>query len=414
VIGKVVLLNADFFSRHRIRHADPQVGDQRTGGRRRDEKGASDHERGAASGQSGALADISSDGLEHQQALVLAALRRAGGAAVSYAEMREAGVEFPASVVSELELAGMPIERCHDRIPGQRRLIGVRLSPAGDPALRPAELSVEPQQLAANRASEPTWGELRVYRTTAAREFGEAAWASLCVVAHVGRSATASLLPRSRRAAEQADGPDRSAEWGSPEKQASGDAHARSPTPRAASRYRQGRRILASLALLVAVGALVAIAIAGATGDAGRRSTAIGQHHARTPAVATQATHRHQPARRPPPLVGAQAPPTPVSPALATDFEARGHKLLDAGQYGDAVPVLQRAVLATGEHLSACLEPSSQTCLTYAYALYDLGRALRLSGHPAAAMPILERRMQIDNQRPTVQAELELARQQAG
>ena len=29
-------------------------------------------------------------------------------------------------------------------------------------------------------------------------------------------------------------------------------------------------------------------------------------------------------------------------------------------------------------------------CLTYAYALYDLGRALRLSGDPAAAVPILE------------------------
>ena len=29
-------------------------------------------------------------------------------------------------------------------------------------------------------------------------------------------------------------------------------------------------------------------------------------------------------------------------------------------------------------------------CLTYAYALYDLGRALRLSGDPTAAVPILE------------------------
>jgi tetratricopeptide (TPR) repeat protein len=102
-----------------------------------------------------------------------------------------------------------------------------------------------------------------------------------------------------------------------------------------------------------------------------------------------------------------------VSPTLATELEARGHGLLEAGQYRDAVSVLKRALLASGEHPSACVEPASSTCLTYAYALYDLGRALRLGGHPAAAVAILERRLQIDNQRPTVQAELQLARQAA-
>ena len=71
-------------------------------------------------------------------------------------------------------------------------------------------------------------------------------------------------------------------------------------------------------------------------------------------------------------------------------------------------------MLATGEHANACLEPADEACLTYAYALYDLGRALRLSGNPAAAVPLLERRLRIGNQRPTVQAELALARQEAG
>jgi hypothetical protein len=61
-----------------------------------------------------------------------------------------------------------------------------------------------------------------------------------------------------------------------------------------------------------------------------------------------------------------------------------------------------------------CIQPASATCLTYAYALYDLGRALRLSGDSAAAVPVLEARLQIDNQRATVAAELQLARQQAG
>jgi hypothetical protein len=59
--------------------------------------------------------------------------------------------------------------------------------------------------------------------------------------------------------------------------------------------------------------------------------------------------------------------------------------------------------------LQDCLRPVSETCLTYAYALYDLGRALRLDGDPSAAVPILQRRLRIENQRPTVQAQLELA-----
>ena len=53
-------------------------------------------------------------------------------------------------------------------------------------------------------------------------------------------------------------------------------------------------------------------------------------------------------------------------------------------------------------------------CLTYAYALYDLGRAVRLNGEPQAAVPILERRLQIDNQRWIVDAELHLGRQGIG
>jgi hypothetical protein len=105
----------------------------------------------------------------------------------------------------------------------------------------------------------------------------------------------------------------------------------------------------------------------------------------------------------------AQPAPTRVSPAAATRLEANGHGLLSEGHYAAAVPVLQRAVAATGERNGACLEPADHNCLTYAFALYDLGRALRLSGHPAAAVPVLERRLRIDNQRGAVAAELVLA-----
>ncbi len=52
--------------------------------------------------------------------------------------------------------------------------------------------------------------------------------------------------------------------------------------------------------------------------------------------------------------------------------------------------------------------------LDYAYALFNLGRALRLAGRPAEAIPILEQRLGIPNQRGTVRRELEAARQAAG
>jgi hypothetical protein len=52
--------------------------------------------------------------------------------------------------------------------------------------------------------------------------------------------------------------------------------------------------------------------------------------------------------------------------------------------------------------------------LLHAYALFDLGRSLRLSGDPQAAIPILEQRLQYPNQTAVVQVELKLAEQAAG
>jgi hypothetical protein len=65
---------------------------------------------------------------DRQQAQVLAALRRADGSDVTYDELREEGLEYPATVISELELAGVPVGR-------GRCLQGVswRLDPGYDP-----------------------------------------------------------------------------------------------------------------------------------------------------------------------------------------------------------------------------------------------------------------------------------------
>jgi serine/threonine-protein kinase len=86
------------------------------------------------------------------------------------------------------------------------------------------------------------------------------------------------------------------------------------------------------------------------------------------------------------------------SPVNPDPLEARGHHLMVAGDYAGAVPVLREAVRAA---------PASS--LTYAYALYDLGRSLRLAGDPGAAVPILWRRLRIPNQTEVVRAELVLA-----
>jgi tetratricopeptide (TPR) repeat protein len=104
----------------------------------------------------------------------------------------------------------------------------------------------------------------------------------------------------------------------------------------------------------------------------------------------------------------AKAKPAPT-PSSAPGLQARGHALLQAGQYASAIPVLKEAMKATGENPTACAQPTDQNCLTYAFALYDLGHALQLSGNPAAAVPILEQRIEINVARPVVAQELSLA-----
>jgi hypothetical protein len=298
------------------------------------------HRAPGRTGDAGAEARASTttlEGRDHQQQPVLDALRRAAGAPVSYAELRATGVDLPASVVSELELAGVAIERCVGEGTG---VVGVRLDPSDEATAQTTQDPTEQSRPPVSRRSPST------------------------------RSARSA--PQSRRAYA-------------------------------------GKRVLALAALVAGVavvGAIAAIAAISAPGGGGRTAVPIAKRsHPRLVAAAS----------------GSPAPRTresttstltvPVSPALATELEAQGHSLLEAGRYGDAVPVLKRAVLATGETLGACLEPANSTCLTYAYALYDLGRAERLNGQPQAAVPILERRLQIDNQRSTVGAELQLARQ---
>ncbi|MGA2454790.1 MAG: hypothetical protein ABSG93_14830 [Solirubrobacteraceae bacterium] len=300
--------------------------------------------------------DTQLETLERQQALLLEALRSAGDAPVTYTELRDAGIEFPAGVVSELELAGVKIERCHEDADGSRRVVGVRLDSAHDAHVShvrspypPAPAGATPASAAAGRAPDG----LRVLAASASR------------------------------------------------------------------------RSLAPLAFVAAVGVVAALVITAAATGGGHGGHALaGSHPPQAILTATAPTRRSAPTRSArhsqpsrhsqPPRQSHVTPPTPVSAALAAQLESRGHELLQTGQYGEAVPVLRRALAATGENVGGCLQPASEQCLTYAYALYDLGRALMLSGSTVAAVGVLEHRLQIENQRPIVAAELESARRQLG
>jgi eukaryotic-like serine/threonine-protein kinase len=99
------------------------------------------------------------------------------------------------------------------------------------------------------------------------------------------------------------------------------------------------------------------------------------------------------------------APTANPDPAEGARLNQEGFGLIQSGRPEEAVPVLERAVASF---------PEGTTDLNYAYALFNLGQALRLSGRPDEAIPILEERAEIDNQRESVLQELAKARQQAG
>ncbi|MHB8695173.1 MAG: protein kinase domain-containing protein [Solirubrobacteraceae bacterium] len=199
-----------------------------------------------------------------------------------------------------------------------------------------------------------------------------------------------------------------------------GAAEGRAKFPRAASRAARAPAFAALVLAALTIGLLIATNNTGAPPTARAFESAVisGSHHG------SRNTHRSAAPAHPKPVATqpktASTPPaTPAAPGTttpapatattlapgtsATALEAQGHALMQGGAYAQALPILRQAVTSA---------PTNS--LIYAYALYDLGRTLRLAGDPLAAIPILERRLQIPNQPGVVAAELGLARQQAG
>jgi eukaryotic-like serine/threonine-protein kinase len=91
-------------------------------------------------------------------------------------------------------------------------------------------------------------------------------------------------------------------------------------------------------------------------------------------------------------------------PATGAQLNEQGFALMQQGDYAGAVPILQRAVASW---------PEDSQDINYAYALFNLGKSLNRSGNPDEAIPYLEKRLNWNDQRETVQAELDLARRNA-
>jgi eukaryotic-like serine/threonine-protein kinase len=177
---------------------------------------------------------------------------------------------------------------------------------------------------------------------------------------------------------------------------------------RAAPRRRRGLPAFLPVALLVAAllaAGLIALGSSGGDNSPSRSADRGSRKEASPPAR----SHPKGPAEPSTPSAPAGSPtPAPSPTAGGTDEGARlndqGYRLMNQGRYSEAVPILRRAVAAF---------PSGSTDLTYGYALYNLGRALRLSGRPKEAIPVLERRLRIPNQQATVKRELDAARRAA-
>jgi serine/threonine protein kinase len=198
-------------------------------------------------------------------------------------------------------------------------------------------------------------------------------------------------------------------------------------TPARAKRRWPGLAALAALALVA--GAAIAIAAGtGGKGDGGAttaKHTTTAAHAASKPKsrskakaaqsqATTQAPAQSQATTQASTQTTQSAPTTQTPPAAQAKSDDpvalndQGFALIGQGKPNDAVAPLQRSV-------EAFRAQGRKGEVGYAYALYNLGNALRLSGRPADAIPYLQERLQVSNyKRGVVEKELRTAQQQAG
>ncbi len=180
--------------------------------------------------------------------------------------------------------------------------------------------------------------------------------------------------------------------------------------------------VLALLALVAAVGVIAVLALSGGDGKDGSGAPKTAQAKtgkgssgkpqatsapAADSAGAGEAASGEADSSEATEAESSEPEPEPASadPETAAALNEEGFAMIQAGEYDAAVPVLEEAVGAY---------PEGSEDLTYAYALFNLGNALRLSGRPEEAIPLLEQRLEIPNQTGRVEEELAAARSEAG
>jgi serine/threonine protein kinase len=168
---------------------------------------------------------------------------------------------------------------------------------------------------------------------------------------------------------------------------------------------------LAALTALAVVAA-AAIAIAASTGGGGDGGGSSSPTTEASTQHRTQSTATQQSRGTPEPQAKAKPKPKAAAPSTASGdpvaLNNQGFSLIQQGQPAQAVAPLQRSV-------DGFRTAGRKAEIDYAYALFNLGNALRLSGRPADAIPYLEERLTVsDYKRGVVQKELKTAREQAG
>ena len=176
------------------------------------------------------------------------------------------------------------------------------------------------------------------------------------------------------------------------------------PGPVAAPQRTHRRRALPALALavLLAGGALaIGFATSGDGGSGERRTDA-------SRPEGTTVQSRPKTESKPKPKASAPAPAAASAPAASPrELNDRGFAKLPGDPAG-AIPLLQQSV-------EGFRSQGNTSDINYAYALYNLGNALRLAGRPAEAVPFLQERLQVSRfKRGVVKKELRLAQEQAG
>ncbi|MFL5820591.1 MAG: protein kinase domain-containing protein [Solirubrobacteraceae bacterium] len=173
-------------------------------------------------------------------------------------------------------------------------------------------------------------------------------------------------------------------------------APARAGPRSAPARERRWTPVVALVAAVAVLGAVLGLTLGGGGGPAPAPS-----QRTRTAPSHTTSTSSATP---PQPTGPAPTQPSPADGRSVAQLNDEGFRLINARQPDQAIPLLRRAVGMCG----------SSTELTCAYAMFNLGHALRLAGRPKEAIPILERRLQIPNQQDVVRQELDSARREAG